>query len=147
MTNTYSQFYWDDLTEGQDVSPITLPATYSMVLLSAIATMDFFPGHHDPEYARGQGQEGIYVNTMTYQGLVDRVVTDWAGPQTFIARRKITMQRPVYAGDTITGSGKVTRLHLDGDGRGLADLKIDISNQNGLCCPATVTAALPRRVS
>jgi hypothetical protein len=42
MTNTYSQFYWDDLTEGQDVSPITLPATYSMVLLSAIATMDFF---------------------------------------------------------------------------------------------------------
>lgn len=145
MSAIYPQLYWDDVVEGQEVTPIALPASYSMVLLSAIATMDFFPGHHNPDYAKGQGQVGIYVNTMTYQGLIDRVVANWAGPQTFVTRRKITMQRSVCAGDTITGTGKVTRLHLDANGRGLVDLKIDISSQNGLCCPGVVTAALPRK--
>lgn len=133
---------WDDAAEGTRIPRIELDFTYSRVVWGAIASMDLFPGHHEKEYAERQGQETIYVNTMVYQGWIDRVVTDWAGPASFVIKRKMTMRRAVYAGSIMYGEGVVTRRYRDAQGRTVVDIDIDVGDADGSCCPAKVTALL-----
>ena len=134
---------WEDVTEGEEVPRITSDVTLKRVIMDAAATWDYFPGHHNVEYANQQGQQTIYINTMFFQGFIDRVITDWAGPETWIVRRKMTMQRSIYAGDTMFGEGKVTRRWVDDDGRHLVDIDIAIGNDDGVACPANATVELP----
>src|SRR4029078_4373083 len=87
----YTQRWWDDVDEGQELARIEDLITYRRVVMNAATTWDYFPGHHDPGYARSQGQPTIYVNTMHFQGFIDRVATTWAGPLAFIVRRRMAM--------------------------------------------------------
>jgi acyl dehydratase len=146
MHATYAgakQLTWDDVNEGDAIPRVTTEVSLKRVIMDAAATWDYFPGHHNVDYAREQGQKTIYINTMFFQGFIDRVVTDWAGPQTWIVRRKMTMQRSIYAGDTMFGEGKVTRKWVDDDGRRLIDVDIAVGNDDGVACPASATILLP----
>lgn len=142
---SYRQLFWEDVREDDIVPEILLPVPYKKVILNVAATGDFFPGHCDPEYAREQGERTIYINTIFFQGFVDRVITDWSGPETFIARRKIFMKRSICAEDIMFGRGRVVRVYRDERGRHLVDLEIAVGNQEGICCPAEATIVLPRR--
>lgn len=73
-----NQKYWGDVSEGEVLPRVTMHVPFAKVILNAAATNDYFPGHHDPEYARAQGQRNIYLNTMAIEGFIDRVATDWA---------------------------------------------------------------------
>jgi acyl dehydratase len=123
--------------------------SYRRVIMAPGATWDHFPGHHDPEYARALGQPTIFLNSMHTMGFVDRLVTDWAGPATFLVRRRVRLHRPVYAGDTMVGTGSVTakrREDTDGQMRHLIDIDISVTNQDGTsCASAFVTASVPSR--
>jgi len=50
------------------------------------ATGDYFPGHYDPDYARRQGQPTIYANSLHVFGMLDRAVSEWAGPHSLLLR-------------------------------------------------------------
>lgn len=139
------QLEWEDVGEGEAIPRITTEVTLKRVIMDAAATWDYFPGHHNVDYAREQGQKTIYINTMFFQGFIDRVITDWAGPKTWITRRKMTMQRSVYAGDTMFGEGKVVRKWIDEDGRHLVDVEIAVGNDDGVVCPASATVMLPAK--
>ena len=134
---------WEDVSEGETIPRVTTEVSLKRVIMDAAATWDYFPGHHNVDYAREQGQKTIYINTMFFQGWIDRVITDWAGPETAIARRKMTMQRSIYAGDTMFGEGKVTRRWVDDEGRHLVDVDIAVGNDDGIVCPASATIVLP----
>lgn len=145
----YAQRWFEDVAEGEELPGTADLVTYRRVIMNPAATWDFYPGHHDPEYARAQGQPTIFVNTMHLMGFVDRLVTDWGGPRTFVVRRRVSLSRSVYAGDTMVGAGQVvaTREQVrDGQRRGLVDLELSVDNQDGgRCATAAVTVALPRR--
>ena len=128
--------------QGQDLPAIALEVPYRRVCLNAAATWDWFPGHHDPEYARRQGQRTIYLSTLFFHGFVDRLVTDWAGPGARIRRRKITMQRSIFAGQTATARGRVVAVR-EQDGRRLVDVEAVVESEEGACVPAEVTVELP----
>jgi acyl dehydratase len=153
---SYEQRWWDDIAVGDELPRVEDHVTYRRVIMNPGTTWDYFPGHHDPAYARAQGQPTIYVNSMHLMGFVDRLATDWAGPRSFVARRRIALRRSIYAGDTMVGEGRVVAKRtapppnaLGAGGaplRHLVDLEITIHDQHGhLCVPATVTLALPRR--
>jgi acyl dehydratase len=143
----YAQRQFEEVTQGERLPETSDLITYRRVIMNPAATWDFFPGHHDPEYARAQGQPTIFVNTMHIMGFIDRIVTEWAGPRSFLVRRKVSLRRSVYAGDTITGRGQVVSLRVEerrGRRRELVDLDISVDNQDGdSCAAATVTLALP----
>lgn len=145
----YRQRHWEDVAAGEELPRSEDHLTYRRVIMNPAATGDFFPGHHDPEYARSQGHPTIYVNTAHVLGFVDRVVTGWGGPASFVARRAVSLQRPLYAGDTMVGEGRVTRVYRQqrqGLARHLVDLEVVVTNQDGaVCCPASVTVELPSR--
>jgi acyl dehydratase len=142
VVREYTFKYWNNIHEGDEVSAVEMAVPFERVIQDAAATQDYFPGHHNPAYARHQGQKNIYLNTMAIEGFIDRVATDWAGPHTFIRKREMQMRASIYAGDTITGKGKVDRSYKE-DGHFLLDISIIISNQDGICVPAKLTIELP----
>jgi 3-oxo-4,17-pregnadiene-20-carboxyl-CoA hydratase beta subunit len=93
------------------MSTLTLPelvieASPTFVISSAIATRDFQDVHHDRDRAVQRGSQDIFVNILTTTGLVQRFVTDWAGPQAIVRKVAIRLGAPCYAGDTLTFTGQ-----------------------------------------
>jgi len=88
---------------------LVLDVTPTLVVSTAIATRDFYPVHHDRDFAVRTGSKDIFLNILTTTGLVERYVTDWAGPDALVRAVSIRLGVPCYAGDTLTFSGQVTQ--------------------------------------
>ena len=134
---------WEDVREGETLPEVRMPVTLKLCVLDAAATRDFFPGHHDRDYARSQNVADVYLNTMFFHGFVDRVGSDWAGPRAWLARRRLDMVSPVCVGDEMRTEAKVLRRYEE-EGRGLVDVEVRIMTAKGLGAKATLTFALPR---
>ena len=98
----------DDRGEPGALPEWTLEITPTVVVSTAIATRDFYPVHHDRDFALRGGSTDIFLNILTTTGLVQRYVTDWAGPQAIVRGVSIRLGVPCYAGDTLTFAGRVT---------------------------------------
>ncbi len=105
MTTTRA---FDSVSVGDELPPLAIPITVQLITGGAIATRDYFPGHHDLEAARALGSLHIFMNILTTNGLVERYVEGWAGPQCRLATLKIKLGAPNYPGDTMTFSGAVS---------------------------------------
>jgi uncharacterized OB-fold protein/acyl dehydratase len=106
---------WREDTRGRPgaLPELTLDVTPTRIVSTAIATRDFYPVHHDRDFAVRGGNKDIFLNILTTTGLVQRYVTDWAGPEALVRSVSIRLGVPCYAGDTLTFSGQVTGS--DGD--------------------------------
>jgi acyl dehydratase len=94
----------------QSVLPeLVIDVTPTFVIAAAIATRDFQDVHHDRDLAVARGGKDIFINILTTTGLVQRYVTDWAGPGALVRQIDIRLGAPCYAGDTLAFSGRVVR--------------------------------------
>ena len=147
VTGKYNQQYsyrtWSEVEEGEPLPELQFPVSFRRVIQDVAATRDFFPGHHNPSYAKEQGVKDIYLNTMYFQGLIDRYVSDWSGPKSFIRKRTINMRVSVAAGDTAILNGQVVRKYEDNNEK-LVEITVQLNNQDGvLCVPSTVLMRMP----
>jgi hypothetical protein len=95
------------VTEGTELPPLTIEATPTFVVSTALATRDFQDVHHDRDAAVARGSKDIFLNILTDTGLVQRFVSAWAGPEALIRSIKIRLGVPCYAYDTLTFTGRV----------------------------------------
>jgi len=93
---------------GLALPELVIDVTPTFVIASALATRDFQDVHHDRDKAVARGSKDIFINILTTTGLVQRYVTDWAGPEALVRKVAIRLGVPCYAGDTLTFSGRVT---------------------------------------
>jgi hypothetical protein len=98
---------------GEQLPPLTVDVSPTFVVSTALATRDFQDVHHDRDKAIARGSKDIFVNILTDTGLVQRYVTDWAGPGARVKRIAIRLGVPAYAYDTLTLSGEVTGVSGD----------------------------------
>jgi uncharacterized protein len=84
---------------------LVLPVTPTVIVATAIATRDYYPVHHDRDFAVRRGSKDIFLNILSTTGLVQRYVTDWAGPNAVVRGVSIKLGVPCYAGDTLTFTG------------------------------------------
>ena len=122
---------------GDRLPPLTIEATPTFVVSTALATRDFQDVHHDRDRAVARGSKDIFVNILTDTGLVQRFITDWAGPTAVIKSIGLRLGVPWYAYDTVTFRGEVTAI--DGD---LITLKVVGSNSLGDHVIATSTLTI-----
>lgn len=101
---------FEDLAVGQALPKLAIPITVPLIAGGAIATRDYFPGHHDLEAARALGSPHIFMNILTTSGLVQRFVEQWAGPNCEFKSVQIKLGAPNYPGDTMTFSGEVSAI-------------------------------------
>ena len=117
---------------------LTIDVTPTFVISSALATRDFQDVHHDRDKAVRRGSKDIFLNILTTTGLVQRFVTDWAGPDAFVRSVSIKLGVPCYAGEKLTLRGHVAEQQG-------SEAKIEVvgSNSLGDHVTGTVQVVLP----
>src|ERR1700721_325096 len=95
---------------GTKLPELSLYGDPTFIVSTAIATRDYQDVHHDRDKAQAKGSKDIFVNILTDTGLVQRYITDWAGPSALIKSIGLRLGVPWYAYDTITFSGEVTSV-------------------------------------
>ena len=120
---------WDDIREGASIPPVVDEISARRVVQNPGATGDYFPGHWDPDYARRQGQRAIYANSLHIFGLLDRAVSEWAGPASFLVRRNVRLMSSIYAGDRVTVNGLVASKTNDEEH--VVEVDLTLTNQDG----------------
>jgi len=92
---------------GTVLPPLCVEVSPTFVISTAIASRDFQDVHHDRDRAVRRGSKDIFVNILTTNGLVQRFVTDWAGPDAVVLGIAIRLGVPCYAYETLTFTGTV----------------------------------------
>ncbi|BBY14070.1 MaoC family dehydratase [Mycobacterium marseillense] len=99
---------WQDIAVGDEVTPLEIPITTTMIVAGAIATRDFMPVHHDRDYAKQQGSPNLFMNILTTNGYCVRFLTDWAGPEAMVKNLSIRLGVPCFPDDPLRFAGSVT---------------------------------------
>ena len=129
-----------DVRVGDELPPLDVEITTSLIVAGAIASRDYQDVHHDPELARARGARDVFMNILTTNGFVGRFVTDWAGPDAILRKVSLSLGVPNYPGDTMRMTGQVTSVDAD-----LGELEVGVRGANDLGdhVTATVRLALP----
>ena len=111
---------------GTKLPPLSVYGDPTFIVSTAIATRDYQDVHHDRDKAQAKGSKDIFVNILTDTGLVQRYLTDWAGPSAVIKSIGLRLGVPWYAYDTVTFTGEVTAVE-----DGVVAVKVVGSNSLG----------------
>lgn len=109
---------------SSDLPVWELPITPTLVVSTALATRDFQDVHHDRDRSIGHGSKDIFINILSTTGLVQRYVTDWAGPQTQILSCALRLGAPAYPYDTLRFTGNIVS---EVDGVTTLDVTVGVS--------------------
>ena len=105
---------WEHVREGEELKGFSLELTMTRMVAQVSGTQDFYPIHHDRDFARQAGHTDIFVNTAFIRGCLCRVVTDWIGADGFLSTLGFQMRRPNFVGETITVRGRVKKRAAGG---------------------------------
>ncbi|WP_306356906.1 MULTISPECIES: MaoC family dehydratase [unclassified Nocardia] len=120
---------------GTTLPELVIHADPTFVISSALATRDFQDVHHDRDKAVERGSKDIFVNILTDTGLVQRFVTDWAGPRAIVKSIALRLGVPLYANDTLTLTGSV--IAVEGD-----EITIEVVGRDSLGDHITAKAVI-----
>lgn len=126
------------ITVGVELPPLEIDVTPTFVVSTALATRDFQDVHHDRDLAVARGSKDIFLNILTDTGLVQRFVTDWAGPRVLVKQISIRLGVPCYAYEKLAFTGRV----VEHEGN---EYVIDVRGRNSLGdhLTGTVRIAVP----
>jgi acyl dehydratase len=122
---------WGDIEVGDQVTPLEIAITTTMIVAGAIASRDFMPVHHDAVYAKKQGSPNLFMNILTTNGYCVRFLTDWAGPEAMVKNLSIRLGVPSFPDDPLRFSGAVTGKKDGTDGENFVEVTFKGSNSLG----------------
>ncbi len=129
---------YDEVSVGDELPPLDVPITATLIVAGAIASRDYQDVHHDRDLAIERGSKDIFMNILTSNGWVGRFVTDWAGPEALLRQVDIRLGAPNYPGDTMRMRGRVQEKQ-----DGIVTVEISGANNHGHHVTGTVTLLLP----
>ena len=136
--------YFDDMKIGMTVQ--TAPAKIEKEkMLSFARDFDNIPLHTDEEYAKKTVFGGLIApGVMSFMSVWAKYLeVDFFGEELLAGKStKIEWLKPVYAGDILSGKVTVTKLVKRNAKNGLAELTIEVCNQNGHVVLTDVTEAI-----
>ncbi len=127
---------------GEELPPLNLDVTPTVVVAGAIASRDFMPVHHDRDYAQAQGAPDIFMNILTSNAYVSRFVTDWSGPAARVRRIAVRLGAPAVPGYVLHFTGHVTGQSCEEGGR-VQEVALKAANDLGSHVTGTVTLQFP----
>lgn len=119
------QLFWDDVTVGDDLPPLTKIASTQTLVKWAGASGDFNPLHFEDTFAASQGMGKPIIHGQLKRAWLVQLVSDWIGREG--ALRKLSCQHRAVDyprlmktvlepqdGDTLLCKGKVTARRTEG---------------------------------
>jgi acyl dehydratase len=141
-----AQRYWEEVKVGDELPGFTMKLNWTKMAEQVSGSQDFYPVHHDPEFARAGGHEGIFYNTGFTRASLGRLVTDWAGDEGWLRKLRFAMRRMNRNGDTISVKGRVTDKREVPGADNEVDIELWIENDHeGVTTPASAVVTLPSR--
>lgn len=101
---------YPSVSVGDLLPALDIPIDRTTIIATAIASQDFEDVHHDPGKAQDRGAPDIFMSINSTNGIVDRYVTGWTGPDGRIKRVALRLGVPNFPGDVMTLSGEVTAV-------------------------------------
>ena len=136
--------YFNDLKIGMTVE--TKPVVIEKEKMLAFAReYDNVPLHTDEEYAKSTHfGKLIAPGVMSFLSVWAKYLeVDFFGEELLAGKStKIEWKKPVFAGDELTGKATVTNLVRRNEKNGIAEVTIDVRNQNGDLVLTGVTEAV-----
>jgi hypothetical protein len=129
-----------DVAVDDQLPPLDLPLTRSLIVATAIASRDYQDVHHDPDLAVERGSPDIFMNILSTNGFVGRFITDWAGPDAVLTSVSIRLGAPNYPGDTMVMTGVVSATD---DATRTVTVDVVGANSKGNHVTGQVTVVLP----
>jgi len=99
---------WDEVSEGDEIGPITRLLSKDEVRAYARACGVYFPRFTDDEGARGEGLPGMITPGNMSMGLIATLVERWAGAGS-LRRLGTTFRGLVLPGGSIRMCGTITQ--------------------------------------
>ena len=127
---------------GDMLDPISLELTLRRAIQAVSGTRDYYPFHHDEQFAKENGAEAIFFNTMFLQGFVGRAAAEWFGNDAFLRRLEIAMHASNYVGRTLTAEGTVASTR-ESNGCTLVDVDVTLATEDGPTTGVKLTIQLP----
>ncbi|MEE9279455.1 MAG: hypothetical protein V3V67_04720 [Myxococcota bacterium] len=126
------------------LEPITLELDLKRAIMAVAGTRDFYPFHHNAEWAKENGADDIFFNTMFLQGFAGRAVNEWFGHDAFLRKLDIGMRASVYKDRTLKIAGTVKGVQ-ERDGATLLEVDAMMSTEDGptTAVKATVQLGVP----
>ena len=144
---TREQIYWDDVEVGDTIPGFELKLDWTRMAAQVSGSQDFYPVHHDPDFARAGGHDDIFYNTGFTRAALCRLVTDWMGPEGWLRKLGFQMRRMNMNGDTIRVMGEVVAKRESTEGGG-NEVEVELwieSDRQGKTTPAAAVVQLPSR--
>ncbi|OZC53151.1 acyl dehydratase [Rhodococcus sp. RS1C4] len=136
--------FFEDVTEGEQLSVPEYPLSMYRLVMAAGSNRDFNSIHHNSEYAKDSGAPEAYANVLFLMGMWERAVRDWAGPTGVIGSvRGFAMKKFNLVGTTTTVHGTVVGKEIRGD-KGIVTVEL-VSRNEGVVTvgPGTMEIELP----
>ena len=137
-----STLKWADINVGDEVTPMEIPLTTTMIVAGAIASRDFMPVHHDAVYAKQQGSPNLFMNILTSNGYCVRFLTDWAGPEAMVTKLAIRLGVPSFPDDPLRFTGEVTGKTEGSNGENFVEVTFRAANSLGNHVSGTAVLSL-----
>ncbi len=138
--------YFEDVKEGDEVSPVTFNITVQRLVIEAGGHRDFAAFHHNTDIARAQGAPEMYSGAISIQGMWERTYREFLGLGAVIKKvGPFRLRSFNTAGDSVVTKGTVRRKWRQ-DGENMVELEMWSENSRGVSVgPGPVVAALPSR--
>ena len=131
---------------GDQLAPSRLELTLRRSVQAVAGTRDYYPVHHDVDFARESGADGLFFNTMFLQAFVGRAVCEWFGNDAFLRRLEIAMRGSNYVGRTLTAEGRVTATR-ESNGCRVIDADVTLATEDGPTTDVKLSVQLPQPVT
>lgn len=128
---------------GDELPPLEIEITRTLIVAGAIASRDFQDVHHDAELARAKGSPDIFMNILTTNGLVGRYITDCFGPAAVLRKVAIRLGAPNHPGDTMVLTGRIEKVVEDPYDGDTVVVHVLGANAIGRHVSGTVTVLVP----
>ena len=150
------QAYWENIEEGDEVTPLVKIATTQMLVKWAGASGDFNPLHYDGHFTEMAGVGRPIVHGALKRQWLIQLMTDWMGEKGTLKKFSCRYRAPDYPrpmrtmtepedGETWTCRGKVTKKYVQDDEHYI-DCRIWVENgQAEVTTNGRATVILPSR--
>ena len=141
------QIYWEDVSEGTELTPMVKDPTTRQLVQYAGASGDYYEIHYDKDFAQGTGLEDVILHGALKNAFLGHFVTQWMGSAGTLKRLGCQYRGMDSPGNPVTAKGAITKKYQE-NGDNLVDCDIWLENAEAQkTTPGTATVALPSRGS
>ena len=140
-----AQLYFEDISEGQQVTTLSQHCDSQRLVYWAAGSGDFYQIHYDKDFAQRTGLPDRIVHGALKHALLGRMLHEWVGAEGSVKRVACQYRGMDMVDKDVICKGAITSKRSE-NGENLVDLEVWTETSEGQkTTPGTATVALPSR--